>query len=243
MDYRARIYGRYVTGRSEQLAPLSIAGFQPRAPYLFKLIREHFPPNKNANILELGCGHGALIYFARWAGYKNIRGVDGSQEQVWAGLSLGVEGLEHADLMPTLKGLPDGSQDSVIAFDVIEHLNKSEILSFVDEVQRVLRPQGRFILHTSNAEAPFFGESFHGDFTHEVCFTQKSLGQVLLTAGFGQLHCFEDQPVPHGVKSFVRWVIWKFIRAGLRLWTAAETGDTGKNAIFSRNFLAVAVKA
>ena len=31
-------------------------------------------------------------------------------------------------------------------------------------------------------------------------------------------------------------------RAGLRLWLTVETGDTGRNAIFSQNLLAVAVK-
>jgi len=49
--------------------------------------------------------------------------------------------------------------------------------------------------------------------------------------------------VPHGLKSAVRWALWRCIRGLLRLYLAAETGDTGRDAIFSENLLAVAFKS
>lgn len=63
--YRERIYRGYVTARNERLAPPTIAGLRPRAGYLNQLIKRHFPVDLQAEILELGCGHGALIYFAQ----------------------------------------------------------------------------------------------------------------------------------------------------------------------------------
>jgi hypothetical protein len=39
-----------------------------------------------------------------------------------------------------------------------------------------------------------------------------------------------------------RWVLWKAIRGVSRLVLAAETGDTGRTAIFSQCLLAVAIK-
>ncbi|MEE9250073.1 MAG: class I SAM-dependent methyltransferase, partial [Alphaproteobacteria bacterium] len=69
-----------------------------------------------------------------------------------------------------------------------------------------------------------------------------SLGQLLLTSGFSRLACYEDEPVPHGLKSAVRWVLWKMIRAGLRLYIAAESGEPGRNLILSQNLIAVAIK-
>ena len=42
-DYRARIYGTYVSGRSTPLAPETIAGLGGRAPYLRRLIQRYFP--------------------------------------------------------------------------------------------------------------------------------------------------------------------------------------------------------
>jgi hypothetical protein len=65
---------------------------------------------------------------------------------------------------------------------------------------------------------------------------------VLLASGFHEVKSYEDQPIPHGIKSWGRWVLWKTIRGVSRLVLAAETGDTGRDAVFSQCLLAVAVK-
>jgi 2-polyprenyl-3-methyl-5-hydroxy-6-metoxy-1,4-benzoquinol methylase len=207
------------------------------------LFRKHFPADRSVEVLDLGCGHGALIHFARRAGYTNTRGVDGSPEQVAAARRLGIEGVEEGDLLATLAAQTDGSLDVVVAFDVIEHFTRDELLGFVDQVQRVLRPGGRWIIHTPNGESPFCGRMRYWDLTHELAFTRTSIIQLLLSSGFSNVQCFEDAPIPHGLTSAGRWLLWKAIRSGLRLYLAAETGDTASSAIFSQNFLTVADKA
>ena len=241
-EYRTRVYNAYVTGRQKALAPDSLAGLKPRLPMLQKLVRQHFPPDVSAVILELGCGHGALIHVARQMGYRNLQGVDGSPEQVAAARRLGIDGVAQGDVMETLSRQPDGSLDCVVAFDLIEHFTKNELIGLVDEVCRVLKSGGRWIIHTPNAESPFGNRMIFGDFTHELAFTRTSLAQLLLSSGFSRVSCFEDQPVPHGVKSVARWALWKVFRAFLRLYVAAETGDLGRDAIFSQNLLAVVIK-
>jgi hypothetical protein len=37
-------------------------------------------------------------------------------------------------------------------------------------------------------------------------------------------------------------MIWRALRLGLRVWLAAETGESGRQAIFTRNRLAVVEK-
>jgi len=209
---------------------------------LKKLVREHFPPDVNATILELGCGHGALIHVARQMGYRNLHGVDVSSEQVAAAKRLGIEGVEQDDVMEALSAQGDRSLDCVVAFDLIEHFTKTELVGLVDEVCRVLKPGGRWIIHTPNAESPFGNRMLFGDFTHELAFTRTSLAQLLLSSGFSSVSCFEDQPVPHGIKSLARWVLWKVFRSALRLYVAAETGDSGRDSIFSQNLFCVAFK-
>ncbi len=142
--------------------------------------------------------------------------------------------------METLRTLPSASQDVIIAFDVIEHFTKEELLPFVDEVHRVLRSGGRWIIHTPNGESPFVGRVRYGDLTHEMAFTRISISQLLKSSGSSEIVCQEDTPVPHGLKSAVRWILWKIIRSGLRFYVAAETGE--RDSIFSQNFLTVAVK-
>lgn len=240
--YRSRIYSSYVNARAARLAPDSIDSLAPRAPYLQRLIHRHFPTDRRAAILDLGCGYGAIMYFARQAGYANMRGVDGSTEQVAAAKRLGIQGVEEGDLLQALAGMEDASQDCIVAFDVIEHFTRDELIGLVDEVRRVLKPGGRWIIHAPNGESPFGGRMRFWDLTHELAFTRTSIAQLLYSSGFPDVQCYEDEPVPHGLKSGVRWVLWKLIRGGLRAYLAIETGDTGRDAIFSQNFLTVAVK-
>jgi hypothetical protein len=125
---------------------------------------------------------------------------------------------------------------------VIEHFTRDELLGFVDQILRVLRSEGRWIIHTPNGESPFSGRMRYGDLTHELAFTRTSICQLLHSSGFSKVQCFEDAPVPHGLNSAIRWVVWKVIRSGLRVYLAVETGDTAGDAIFSQNFLIVAEK-
>jgi len=155
---------------------------------------------------------------------------------------LKIDGVSQGDVMETLSRQPDGSLDCVVAFDLIEHFTKNELIGLVDEVCRVLRPGGRWIIHTPNGESPFGMRIRYGDITHELAFTRTSLAQLLLSSGFSKVSCFEDQPVVHGIKSAIRWVLWKVFRNLLRLYVAAETGDSGREAIFSHNLICVAFK-
>ena len=138
-DYRQRIYQRYLEAGATVPAAEKLAEFQRRAPYLERLIREHFPPDRATAILDLGCGAGAMEYFARRQGFGNIMGVDRSPQQVAAARSLGLTGVREGDLLATLESLAGESQGLVIAFDVLEHFAKDELLALVDQVARVLK--------------------------------------------------------------------------------------------------------
>src|SRR5882762_8863870 len=177
-DGRQRIYAQYVSGREKPLAPLNLEGLRPRLPYFRRIIRCHFPRDRNVEILELGCGHGAFLYALYQAGYERARGVDWSGEQVRAARGLGIPGVEQADVMSALTATASGSVDVVVAYDLIEHFTKGELIPLVDEVHRVLRPGGRWIVHAPNAETPFGARIRYGDFTHELAFTRDSIAQL-----------------------------------------------------------------
>lgn len=239
-SYRDRIYRGYVTQRDAPLAPQSLAGLAPRLPYLRRLVARYFPQDRSCSVLELGCGYGALLHVLRENGYENVRGVDGSPEQVAAARRLGIGGVEQGDLMAALAATPGGTVDVVVAFDVIEHFRKDELIPLVDAVRRVLKPGGRWIIHAPNGESPFGNRVRYGDLTHEQAFTRTSLSQLLRSSGFVDVECFEDKPIPHGVKSTVRAALWNAIRIVLLGYIAIETGTFDRAAVFSQNLLAVA---
>ena len=232
-EWRSAAYAHYVSARIAS-APESLSSLEGRRPYFQRLIRRYFPKDVNAAIWDLGCGHGALIHFARLAGYKNVRGVDASVEQVQTAAKLGIDGVELGNIFEALSAVDDFSCSVVISFDVVEHQTKDELNLLASLVFKKLAAGGKWIIHAPNAESPFFGRIRYGDITHEQAFTRESIAQVLLLAGFSSVACEEDAPVVHGPVSAVRLFFWWFIRNVWRFVLAAETGDSGKDSIFLR---------
>lgn len=240
-DIRERLYADYAeTGAAD--VPLTRPEDAPggQIDMLRATIARHFPPSRDALIVDLGCGPGLLVHFARQAGYGNISGVDVSPSQVAAAQRLGIEGISQGALMETLDARDAASLDAVVTFDVLEHLTGPELLRLADGVYRALRPGGRWIIHTVNAEAPFFGRVRYGDLTHQQAFTRTSIRQMALAAGFTAVTCHEDAPVPGRPGGTIRWLMWRLARWPALFWLIAESGAAARHAILSQNLLAVA---
>ena len=124
--------------------------------------------------------------------------------------------------------------------DVLEHFKKDEILSELEVVYNALKVGGRIIIQTPNGESPFAGRYRWGDFTHETSFTWSSLNQVLAVTGFREVKIKPAGPVPHDLKSAVRYFLWKCIETLLRFYIIVETGQ--KKAVFTQNIIAYGVK-
>ena len=215
-DYRQRMYDSYV--RVGAAAPDDASGLARRGPALRRLIADHFPAERDARILDIGCGNGALLRFAQEAGYHRLAGVDRSPEQVQAAHQHGLTFVRQGELIASLRAMPAASQDVLLAFDVLEHLHKQEVCDLLAEAFRVLAPNGRIIIHVPNGESPFFGRIRYGDFTHELAFTPDALTQLLRAFDFDGVTCHEVRPVAHGLKSGARLVLWRGIRAALRFY-------------------------
>lgn len=242
-NYRTKIYKYYSSNRIGKLAPGTVVDFQSRAPYLKKLIKDHFPANKKALILEVGCGHGTLLYYLVQAGYENVSGIDTSEEQVLAAQRLGIRNVIKADIAKHLSDWKDNTLDVIVAFDVIEHFTKDEISNLLDEFYRVLIKGGKLITHQPNSDGPFSNAIRYGDFTHENAFSFQSIAQILLSSGFNLIQSFEDKPIIHGVKSLIRYILWEYlVRRIYVIINIIESGSCDKNAIFTKNFLTVAEK-
>jgi 2-polyprenyl-3-methyl-5-hydroxy-6-metoxy-1,4-benzoquinol methylase len=242
-NYRSRIYNHYVSAWDSANVPHSLAALENRGPTMRYVINAFFPKDKSASILDLGCGHGTLMHFAQQAGYAKTQGVDVSAQQVALAKRLGIANITQGDLMTTLKALPPASLDVVIAFDVIEHFTKNELIDLVDAIHSVLKPSGCWIIHAPNAASPFVGAVRYGDFTHEQAFTPTSIQQLLIASGYTRCTFAECGPRIHGLKSLVRVILWQIVRSILNLVNAAETGAVGGGgAVWTRNFYAVAHK-
>lgn len=240
MNWKDKLYGHYVS--SEQAGKTIFAGsalFSGNRPYIQKVIRQYFPANRSINILDIGCGHGTYLYFARENGYKNLKGIDFSGEQVALAHKLGLPEVEQADIDDYLQQTTE-KYDLVLMIDILEHLDPQQLFDSLEKVAKILNPGASLLIHVPNAEGLFGMRIRYGDFTHIQAFTPKSIRQVLLTCGFDQVQSFEETPVVNGLKGLVRNIIWRLGTLGPRLLLMAETGE--RRFVLSQNMLVVATR-
>jgi 2-polyprenyl-3-methyl-5-hydroxy-6-metoxy-1,4-benzoquinol methylase len=238
--YRARLYEQY--GEAMQSAPerFDEAAARRWGHAYDWYLRGWLPASKQARIVDLACGYGRLLHFFRERGWRNITGVDISPDQVRRAREV-VADVHEANVLDFLEG-HRGEFDFITALDLIEHLTKDEALRFLAGCRAALKPGGRLVLQTPNADSPFGMAIRYGDFTHEICFNPNVLSRLLGLYGFAAVEAREVGPVPWGysLTSTLRWGIWQGVRAGLQLWNMAETGDVGSR-VLTRNLLMSAI--
>lgn len=199
----------------------------------------HLPSDMNASILDIGCGDGAFVYFLQQKGYKNIEGIDLSEEQVETGLQLGIKNLKVEDVNTFLMNQSDRF-DLIIARDVIEHFTRQEAFELLLKISSALKPGGKFMMQVPNGQGIFHTSIYYGDYTHEVAYTTSSVRQLFLNTGFAESACFPTGPVAHTWKGTIRKILWTLKVLSHRFWKAVETGNP--SGIFTSNLIAVGVK-
>jgi SAM-dependent methyltransferase len=122
------------------------------APYLY--VNEFV---KNKEVLELGCGAGyGIDYLSNNA--KRIVTVDIDSESIeHAKQNSEAKNIEYIqqDILDGLK-FQDNSFDIVISFQVIEHFNKKDVKRYLNEIFRLMKPDGIAYITTPNREIRLF---------------------------------------------------------------------------------------
>ncbi len=201
-------------------------------------ILPHLPADRSARIIDVGCGQGGLVRELLAAGYTRTEGVDVSPEQVAIAQAAGLTQVRLGDLHE-IAADAEAAYDTVIATDVLEHLDKEEVLRTFDSVFRALRLGGCFIARVPNAGSPFGGSIRYGDFTHETWFTERSVRQLANVAGFSDVLALPCRPPVHGWKSGLRLGVWRGFEGLMKVAYGAETGVT-RGAILTQNLTFVA---
>ncbi len=187
-------------------------------------LRGWLPQRRDAAIADLACGQGRLLHWLKLRGCTNLTGVDISPDQVAVARQV-VPTVDQADVLAWL-GERAGRFDLLIGLDIVEHLARDEALRFLELCWAALKPGGRLVLQTPNADSPFGLSVRYGDVTHEWAYNVNALTRLLRRAGFAAIEAREQGPVPWGysLASTARFLVWRLIRAALQLWNLAETG-------------------
>lgn len=238
MNYRERVYAEYATTFKDSNLVFDRAAAQRWGMPYRRYLRDWLPREKDAAIVDVACGNGMLLHLLNELGYSQISGVDISAQQVALARQV-TPNVSQGDAVAFLQA-HQGAFDVIFAMDIIEHFDKEEVLVFLDAAVAALRPEGRLVLQTPNADSPMFNAVRYGDFTHENGFTPDGLARLLRLAGLSAPHAREMGPVVHGAPSLVRSLIWRCIRGGLRLWHLAEAGAS--SGVHTRVFMISAIK-
>lgn len=226
MDYRDRIYRRYITSCWCHTHSLEEKEYELFAAFSKKTYNNILPRNKQAAIIDIACGGGHFLHFLQKEGYTNARGIDCGEEQLEAARKAGVRNLEKADLFEYLPAHA-ALFDMIVANDIIEHLGKDETLRFLDLIYNSLKPGGIALISTVNAQSLFGSAVVFVDFTHEQGFTPTSLSQVMRVCNFEDVRVFGEKPAAHDIRSFFRSVLWTITKKILRIYLVIESG-TGR---------------
>lgn len=116
---------------------------------------KHFEVKPNTKVLDIGCGRGEMVFFAAKHGAEAV-GIDYSKSSMelarvaWNKQSKKVQDKTkflHMDAK-NLK-FNDNFFDLIIMTDVVEHLYPEELDLSFKEIKRVLKSNGKLIIHTA----------------------------------------------------------------------------------------------
>jgi SAM-dependent methyltransferase len=237
---RRRLYRTYYSASYGMANPTDDTGFQRRVLTLRQLLLPWLPRDREARIVDVGCGIGYAVAMLIQAGYSHVEGVDLSDEQVQVALRRGLP-VRQADAFAYLAGHRE-TLDAVLALDFIEHLTRDELMAFLDLVRDALRPGGRLIVKTPNANAPTAARSLFRDLTHEWIFTEHSLHMALAAGGLRPLAIWGERVRPGGVPGALRCALGAVTRTVWRLFLVGELGWEAVGIPLEFNLLAVAEK-
>ncbi|MBI3852518.1 MAG: class I SAM-dependent methyltransferase [Verrucomicrobia bacterium] len=231
-------YERYVSTKIGDVVGCDEKSLNRFARTYAHYLRDWLPPAKDAAILDVGCGHGNMLYSLKAWGYTRVAGLDRSAEQVSLARRLHPEAIE-ADALQYLAQHPN-SYDVVLAIDLFEHLSLDQARQFLKDCHTALRTGGRLIMQLPNAGSVRGGELVWGDITHCRAYSAPAIQQFLKLTGFVQIEFRETGPAIIGLRSLLRLILWSSLRTGLRAFDLIEGGRA--SPIQTRTFLVRTIK-
>ena len=136
-----------------------------------------------SDVLDVGCGRGEFLDLLAVRGIT-ARGLDLNHEMVEECRARGLQAAE-GDAISYLESIADASLGGVFAAQVVEHLEPSYLLRFLELAHHKLQPGGRIVLETLNPACwVAFFESYIRDITHRWPLHPDTLKYLVMASGF-----------------------------------------------------------
>ncbi len=236
-QYRKVLYQDYYQNQSGRHIQLQIEEKMKSDALLFKAeVLPLLPINRNASILDIGCGFGSLIKMLKNEGYTNLKGIDLSESQVKIAKEFGLNEVEVNDISSYLSD-KESHFDVITGIDIIEHFSKDELVDLLNLIKKSLKPGGIAIFRTPNNDAPFATVFANGDFTHENYMNSSSAQQLSLSIGFTNIEVRASHLEVNGfLKEVLRKIIWTIISFTIKV-TLFASARSSKSVLLTPNMI------
>jgi 2-polyprenyl-3-methyl-5-hydroxy-6-metoxy-1,4-benzoquinol methylase len=131
---------------------------------------------RGARVLEIGFGSGSFLQWAADNG-ASVSGTEVNRALASAARDRGFDVL-NADIGQVADGYTDHF-DTIVAFDVFEHLSIPQIKSYLAATEKMLKPGGHLLLRFPNGQSPFGLVAQHGDYTHRTALSFSIFDQLI----------------------------------------------------------------
>ena len=158
----------------------------------------------NPVLLEVGFGNGSFLGWGLSRGLECC-GIEIQPELVNRAELFGLKTYPAVD-DPTLQ-LRSGEFDLVVAFDVLEHIDQSELVAYFRSVANLLKPGGHFVARFPNGDSPFGRVFQHGDLTHVSTLGQFKIKQLASIVGLRVVSFGQSARVKAGLRVAERFRI------------------------------------
>lgn len=139
-----------------------------------------------SDVLDLGSGTGVFLGLCQVLGHRAV-GVDASEAMVRAAIAGGFK-VTLDDAVSFVLSQPEASFDCVTAFHLVEHLGGKRLRTLFEEVFRILRPGGRFVVETPNVGSiKTMTDYYYVDPSHLLPRRVEQYVMVLEASGFSDV--------------------------------------------------------
>jgi 2-polyprenyl-3-methyl-5-hydroxy-6-metoxy-1,4-benzoquinol methylase len=132
------------------------------------------------NILEVGFGNGQFLGWAASQGHTAV-GIELNERLIQRATERGF------NASTSVEGLPDQAPkvfDLIVAFDVIEHIERDDLIGFLRHLQAYTNKDTQLVFRFPNGDNPFAAYLQNGDWTHRTAIGSLMIKQLAALAGY-----------------------------------------------------------
>jgi 2-polyprenyl-3-methyl-5-hydroxy-6-metoxy-1,4-benzoquinol methylase len=180
--YRAKLFSNYYRSH---VSHLDSSDNRPKLEWFRKYVQSNYLPflesfpRSETKILEIGCNQGFLISALTSLGFRTLKGIDLSPDDIEVARRLVPDAEVLCEDAESHLERHIDAYDCIILKAVLEHISKEKVISFLERIRNSLKQDGMVIIDVPNMDWLMAQHERYMDFTHEIGFTRESLAQVM----------------------------------------------------------------